>query len=95
MILICERCFSPIAPGEDYVRLAHLERAYNDGSVEWIHSYVHTEVCGRRTAPPRSPGERPDTGSWDPSRRGLSPAAAQWCATPAARNAPRTSRVSQ
>ncbi len=35
MIMICERCFSPIEAGESMVRLAHIDQAHPDGSVTW------------------------------------------------------------
>ncbi|WP_214366954.1 hypothetical protein [Pseudonocardia sp. H11422] len=84
MIMLCERCFAPIGDHENYVRLAHLDQARPDGTIDWIHTYVHTTACVD-VAPLRSPDEDPDTGSWDATRRGLSPAAAQW----SARRAPR------
>ncbi|MHA6794526.1 hypothetical protein ACVGVM_13610 [Pseudonocardia bannensis] len=84
MILLCERCFAPIGNHEDYVRLAHLDRARPDGTIDWIHTYVHTTACVEEVAQ-RPTGAAPDTGSWDAARRGLSPAAARW----SARRAPR------
>jgi hypothetical protein len=80
MILICERCYAPIdAQHEEHVTYAHLDRALPDGTVLWVHSAVHTAPCGQ-DARRRSPGERPDAGEWDASRRGFSPAAAAWIA---------------
>ena len=65
MIMLCERCCAPIADGESLVRLAHIDRAHPDGTVSWIHAYVHVDAC----ATPRPvEHERPDTGSWDPAR---------------------------
>lgn len=61
MIMICERCFAPIDAGEPVVRLAHLDRAEPDGTVHWVHSFLHHGGC-------RSPRERPDTGAWDRER---------------------------
>ena len=64
MIMLCERCYVPIADGEPVVRYAHIDRAHPDGSISWIHSYVHTAGCGcarRRT-------NAPDTGERDASR---------------------------
>ena len=65
MIMLCERCCGPIDDGEPVVRLAHIDSAQPDGSVSWVHSYLHTTLC----APPRNaPHDRPDTGAWDPTR---------------------------
>jgi len=44
MITICERCYMPISDGEPMVRFAHIHRAHADGSITWIHSYLHREV---------------------------------------------------
>ncbi len=65
MIMLCERCCTPIAEGEPVVRYAHIDRAHRDGSIDWIHSFVHTTGC---TAPRTPAHERPDTGEWDPTR---------------------------
>jgi hypothetical protein len=59
MIMLCERCCAPIGDDEAVLRLAHVDRAHPDGSITWVHSYVHTAAC---VAP------RPDPGSWDPAR---------------------------
>ncbi|HEY0813257.1 MAG TPA: hypothetical protein VGE11_08230 [Pseudonocardia sp.] len=65
MIMLCERCCTPIAEGEPLVRYAHIDRANPDGSIDWMHSYVHTTAC----SPPRpATHERPDTGEWDATR---------------------------
>lgn len=65
MIMLCERCCAPIGDGEAMVRYAHIERANPDGSITWIHTYVHTGTC----LSPQSPEhERPDQGEWDASR---------------------------
>jgi hypothetical protein len=65
MIMLCERCCTPIAEDEPVVRYAHINRARPDGSIEWIHSYVHTTAClALRVAA----HERPDTGEWDSTR---------------------------
>jgi hypothetical protein len=80
MILICERCYAPIdVQHEEHVTYAHIDRALRDGSVLWVRSAVHAAPCGQ-DARRRSPGERPDAGEWDASRRGFSPAAAAWIA---------------
>ena len=47
------------------VRYAHIDRAHPDGSIAWLHSYVHTAGCA---VPRPAPHERPDTGEWDASR---------------------------
>ena len=47
------------------VRYAHIERALSDGSILWMHTYVHTARC---LAPRPAPHERPDTGEWDATR---------------------------
>ena len=65
MIMICERCFSPIEEGESMVRLAHIVEAHPDGSVTWTHAYLHLAACA---APRPAPHERPDTGAWDSAR---------------------------
>lgn len=41
---ICERCFTPISPGEPYVRYAHVHHANLDGSIEWTYAYVHIDA---------------------------------------------------
>jgi hypothetical protein len=65
MIMLCERCFASIGTDEPVVRLAHIDRAHPDGSISWVHTYVHVTPCTARQPVPR---ERPDTGAWDPSR---------------------------
>lgn len=65
MIMVCERCCSPIVDGESMVRFAHIDQAHPDGSITWMHTYVHAAAC---TAPPAARHERPDRGGWDPSR---------------------------
>ncbi|QJY49497.1 hypothetical protein [Pseudonocardia broussonetiae] len=65
MIMICERCFSPIGEGESMVRLAHIDQAHNDGSVDWTYAYVHLTAC---VTPRPAAHERPDTGAWDQAR---------------------------
>jgi hypothetical protein len=65
MILLCERCFAPIADGEPVVRLAHIDAARPDGSIAWVYSYLHTTPC---IAPYPVMPERPDTGAWNPAR---------------------------
>jgi hypothetical protein len=65
MIMLCERCCAPIGEGEPVLRLAHIDVALPDGSIRWVHSYVHTLPC---PAERPAPHERPDTGSWDPAR---------------------------
>jgi hypothetical protein len=65
MITICERCYMPISDGEPMVRFAHIDRAHADGSITWIHSYLHTTGC---TLPRPGPHEHPDTSDWDPTR---------------------------
>jgi len=65
MIMLCERCCAPIDVAEPVLRLAHIDTAHPDGSISWVHSFVHTTPC---TAPRPAPHERPDTGAWDPTR---------------------------
>jgi hypothetical protein len=65
MIMLCERCCAPIGDGEAVLRLAHADQAHPDGSITWVHSFVHTTACA---APLPAPGGRPDTGAWDPAR---------------------------
>ena len=65
MIMICERCCTLIAEDDPVVRYAHIDRALPDGSITWVHSYVHTAGCA---VPRPAPHERPDTGEWDASR---------------------------
>ena len=45
MIMLCERCCTPIDEGEPVVRLAHIDHAHQDGSISWVHSYLHTSGC--------------------------------------------------
>jgi hypothetical protein len=76
MILLCERCYAPIDDAEPVVRLAHIDFAHPDGSISWVHSYLHTGPC---PAPRPAPRLRPDTGEWNAdrgigSRRGRSAA---------------------
>ena len=65
MIMLCERCFAPIDDGEPVVRLAHIDTAHQDGTISWVHSYLHTTRC---PAPRPALHERPDPGAWDPAR---------------------------
>ena len=65
MIMLCERCCAPIADGESMVRYAHIDRAHPDGSITWVHTYVHTAAC---VVPQVAEHERRDQGAWDPSR---------------------------
>lgn len=65
MIMLCERCCAPIGDGEPLVRYAHIDRALPDGSIVWVHTYVHTAAC---LAPRAARHERPDTGEWDTTR---------------------------
>lgn len=65
MIMLCERCCAPIDESEPVVRLAHINGARPDGSVVWIHSFLHTTAC---TVPRPAPHQRPDVGAWDRSR---------------------------
>ena len=65
MITICERCYMPISDGEPMVRFAHIHHAHADGSITWIHSYLHTTGC---TLPRPAPHEHPDTSDWDATR---------------------------
>lgn len=65
MIMLCERCCSPIADDESMVRLAHIRTAHDDGTITWAHSFLHANAC---PSPRPAPHERPDTGSWDASR---------------------------
>lgn len=65
MIMLCERCFTPIDVGDVFVSLAHLDRADRLGNITWIYSYVHTTAC---VMPRLAPHERPDHGAWDPAR---------------------------
>lgn len=66
MIMLCERCFAPVEAGaEKVVRLAYIDHALPDGTVTCSYTYVHTSGC----LEPRVPDhQRPDTGTWDPSR---------------------------
>lgn len=77
-ILLCERCYAPIDPArERHVTLAHIDGALPDGGLRWVHSALHVGPCGA-LATDRSAAEPPDTGEWDPRRRGFAPAAAAW-----------------
>lgn len=50
---ICERCFSRIEDGEEFVVLAHIGGVAADGTPQWRHSYVHTAVRGGSVAAQR------------------------------------------
>lgn len=65
MIMLCERCLTPIDDGEGFVPFAHLDGADLGGNLTWVHSFVHTAGC---VLPRFAPHERPDTGAWDPAR---------------------------
>jgi len=39
---------------------------YLDGSISWVHAYLHTGGGGKTPRP--APRERPDTGGWAASR---------------------------
>jgi hypothetical protein len=66
MVMLCERCCNPIGDHESMVRYAHIDRAHDDGSITWVHTYVHTR--GDCLAPRPAVHERPDQGGWDASR---------------------------
>lgn len=68
MIMLCERCYAPIGDGEAVVRLAHIDEALLDGSVRWLHSYVHAGAAPQCLPERPARHERPDTGAWDPAR---------------------------
>jgi hypothetical protein len=52
---LCERCYSPIEHDEQFLSLAHLDRALPDGSIEWRHAYVHTvTTCAEPVPAPRA-----------------------------------------
>ncbi|GAA1832990.1 hypothetical protein GCM10009836_08910 [Pseudonocardia ailaonensis] len=77
-ILLCERCFAPVdTVSEGHYTLGHIDSVDADGTVRFVYSAVHTAPCGG-AARTRSAAEPPDTGEWDRSRRGASPAAAAW-----------------
>jgi hypothetical protein len=65
MIMLCERCYASIDETESVLRLAHIDAAHADGSVGWVHSYLHTNSC---PVPRPAEHERPDTGGWNPAR---------------------------
>ncbi|OJY43764.1 hypothetical protein [Pseudonocardia sp. 73-21] len=66
MVMLCERCFSPVEDGEEnVVSLAHIDTVLPDGSITWNHAYVHTAGCTEPRVPEH---QRPDTGTWDSSR---------------------------
>jgi hypothetical protein len=63
-IKICERCYGLIAPGDEYLSLAHIRAARPDGSIAWNRAYVHTAACGAPAAGSRAEercGSRPDS----------------------------------
>ena len=75
---LCERCYAPIdTTRERYTTLAHIDGVLPDGSIGWVHSALHVDLCGE-LATERCAAEPPDTGEWDARRRGFSPAAAAW-----------------
>jgi hypothetical protein len=65
MIMLCERCCGVISDGESMVRYAHIDHAHLDGSITWVHTFVHTAACA---TPQVARHERRDRGTWDPSR---------------------------
>lgn len=65
MIMLCERCFAVIGDGEPVLRLAHIDHSDVEGTVTWVHTYVHTASC---SPPQPAAHELPDTGAWDPAR---------------------------
>lgn len=59
MILLCERCWSPVDPvGDRFYRLAHLAHADAHGDVTWRDAVVHTEPCGPLATAPHADGRR-------------------------------------
>ncbi|MBW0106119.1 hypothetical protein [Pseudonocardia sp. KRD291] len=66
--LVCERCWSQIDRSTEPLRLIpHPVADGEDGQVRHLHAAVHARAC-----------VRPDTGEWNPVRRGVSPAALRW-----------------
>lgn len=65
MIVLCEKCLTPIDADEAFVRFAHVDGADLVGNITWIHSYVHATAC---VMPRLAPHERPNTGAWNPER---------------------------
>ena len=65
MIMLCERCFAPIDGGSRWCGSRTSTPRTADGSISWVHSYLHTDGCA---APRPAPHERPDTGAWNPAR---------------------------
>ncbi|MEJ8280071.1 hypothetical protein [Pseudonocardia spirodelae] len=64
---LCERCWGPIDPTVEPLRVRFHEGTAPDGGR--ARSVVHALPC-----------LRPDTGEWDRGRRGLSPAAVRHAA---------------
>lgn len=65
MVMICERCFTPVDEDQAFVRFGHVDSADRLGNITFIYTYVHTTAC---VMPRLAPHERPDTGAWDPAR---------------------------
>ncbi len=66
--LVCERCWSEIDRASEPLRLIpHRVPDVADGGVRRLHAAVHARAC-----------TRPDTGEWNPVRRGVAPAALHW-----------------
>lgn len=51
--LICERCYSPCLPSEQYVQFGHIANVALHGDVQWSYTYLHhydpKEGCVRGT----------------------------------------------
>ncbi|ANY09248.1 hypothetical protein [Pseudonocardia sp. HH130630-07] len=68
--LLCERCYNPIDRTREPMRVRTHGGVLPDGAP--VRTHVHALPCAR-----------PDTGEWDRSRRGLSPAAVRHAAAQA------------
>lgn len=61
--LVCERCWSEIDRATEPLRLT----THHVGEGRSVHSAVHARAC-----------LLPDRGDWNPTRRGVAPAALRW-----------------
>lgn len=57
MPLLCERCYGPIEPAEDYVRLAHISHAEPSGDIVWNHATLHAAASCPALAPADRTGQ--------------------------------------
>jgi len=42
VVIICERCFSRLAPSESFIRLGHIVDVRADGEPVFVFAYLHS-----------------------------------------------------